>query len=111
MVSEQSFVLYIFSAEHVMLTVISLKPLSLLGHKSDGFSTPKIAWSKSSMYLFGNTQDDPCICVWDIAGSTIVKKLEGEHSGQIRDIFSSNDSDTLVTVSYDKTVKFWSNEY
>lgn len=83
----------------------------LYGHKNDGFSTPKIAWSKSSMYLFGNTQDDPCICVWDIAGSTIVKKLEGEHSGQIRDIFSSNDSDTLVTVSYDKTVKFWSNEY
>ena len=49
------------------------------------------------------------ICVWDIASAKMIKKLEG-HSGQLRDIFSSRVSDTVVTSAYDKTVKIWLNE-
>lgn len=79
----------------------------LSGHKNDGFSNPKIAWSKSGMYLFGNSQEDTDIYVWEIAGSSIVKKLDKAHTGQVRDLYASAVDDTLVSISYDKTVKIW----
>ncbi len=81
----------------------------LYGHKNDGFSQPRVAWSSNGQYIFGNTQEDSNICVWDIASAKMVKRLEG-HSGQVRDIFSCKGSDTVVTCSYDKTVKVWLNE-
>ena len=80
------------------------------GHKNDGFSVPKIAWSNNGQYLLGNTQDDCSICVWDIASGNIVKKLDdkmGGHTGQVREIFSSPTSDTVATASFDKTAKIW----
>mmetsp|Transcript_14186 Transcript_14186/g.17861 ORF Transcript_14186/g.17861 Transcript_14186/m.17861 type:complete len:440 (-) Transcript_14186:80-1399(-) len=84
---------------------------NLYGHQNDGYSQPKIAWSSNGQYLMGNTQDDSSVCVWDIASSSIVKRLDmntcGGHDGQIRDIYSSAGSDTMVTVSYDKTAKVW----
>lgn len=80
----------------------------LYGHKNDSFSNPKVAWSSSGQYIFGNTQEDSSICVWDVASSKIVKKLS-HHSGQIRDIFSSKTSDTLATASYDKSCTIWLN--
>jgi len=82
----------------------------LFGHKNDSYSQPRVTWSSNGQYIFGNTQEDCSICVWDIASSTIVQKLK-EHTGQIRDMFSSKTSDTLITASYDKTVKVWLNNY
>jgi len=122
-----------FNDEHVSFTVLSLVPSpcgkyiaaatdtsrniildaktcrqvrNLYGHVNDGYSTPKIGWSSNGQYLYGNTQDETTICVWDISSSSIVKKIQG-HDGLIRDLFSSTLSDTLVTVSYDKTAKIW----
>mmetsp|Transcript_7125 Transcript_7125/g.10538 ORF Transcript_7125/g.10538 Transcript_7125/m.10538 type:complete len:457 (-) Transcript_7125:595-1965(-) len=88
---------------------------NLYGHKNDGFSQPKLAWSTNGQYILGNTQEDNSICVWDIASSSIVKRLNdktcnsggGAHTGQIRDLYSSSTSNTFVTASYDKTVKVW----
>ena len=83
---------------------------SLYGHKNDGFSNPKIAWSTSGQYLYGNSQDENCICVWDIASSSIVKRMDesaGGHSGFVRDIYSSKSTDTVTSVSFDKTAKIW----
>lgn len=95
------------SHRNIIFEVGSAKQVrNLYGHKNDGFSQPKVAWSQSSQYLFGNTQEDNSICVWDVSSSSIVKRIEG-HSGQIRDVFGSPTSDTVVTASYDKTVKVW----
>lgn len=83
---------------------------NLYGHKNDGFSNPKIAWSSSGQYLYGNSQDENCICVWDIASSSIVKRLDkgiGGHGGFVRDIYSSGNTDTVASVSFDKTAKIW----
>jgi WD40 repeat protein len=83
---------------------------NLYGHKNDGFSVPKIAWSSNGQYIYGNTQDDCSICVWDIASGDIVNKLDdkmGGHTGQVREIFSSPTSDTVATASFDKTAKIW----
>ncbi|KAG7366238.1 WD-40 repeat-containing protein [Nitzschia inconspicua] len=79
---------------------------NLYGHDNDGFSQPKIAWSKNGQYLYGNSQNDSVICVWDIASSEIVDRLEG-HDNTVRDIFSSQSTDTLVTTSFDKKTYIW----
>jgi len=50
------------------------------------------------------------VCVWDIASSSIVKRLDvgmGGHSGFVRDIYSSRNTDTVATVSFDKSAKVW----
>jgi WD40 repeat protein len=80
---------------------------NLYGHKNDGFSQPKIAWSNNGHYIYGNTQDDNIVCVWDVSGSAIVKKLENAHTQAIRDLFSSHLTDTLVTTSFDKKTNLW----
>jgi WD40 repeat protein len=78
---------------------------NLYGHSNDSYSTPKISWSRNGQYIFGNTQDSGCVCVWDVASSNIVDKLEG-HANPVRDLYVGN-SDTLVTTSFDKKTKIW----
>mmetsp|Transcript_8880 Transcript_8880/g.16025 ORF Transcript_8880/g.16025 Transcript_8880/m.16025 type:complete len:451 (+) Transcript_8880:174-1526(+) len=83
---------------------------NLYGHKNDGFSNPKIAWSSNGQYLYGNSQDENCVYVWDIASASIVKRLDksdGGHSGFVRDIYSSRSTDTVASVSFDKAAKIW----
>jgi WD40 repeat protein len=79
---------------------------NLYGHKNDGYSNPKLAWSASGQYLYGNTQEDSHVCVWDIASSQFVNKLGG-HTNPVRAMFSSSLTDTLVTTSFDKMTKIW----
>ena len=81
---------------------------NLYGHNNDGFSNPKIAWSSSGQYIYGNSQNENCVCVWDVASAAMVKRLEGD--GFVRDIYSSSTTDTVATVSFDKTAKVWLNE-
>jgi WD40 repeat protein len=79
---------------------------NLYGHQNDGYSQPKLGFSNNGQYILGNTQEDSSICVWDIASTTIVKRLEG-HEQPVRALYSSPHSDTLVTTSFDKTTKIW----
>lgn len=81
----------------------------LYGHKNDSFSNPRVAWSQNGQYIFGNTQEDCSLLVWDVASSKIVKLLKG-HDGQLRDIYSSKSSDIVVTASFDKSCRVWLNE-
>jgi WD40 repeat protein len=74
---------------------------NLYGHQNDGYSQPKVAWSKNGHYMYGNTQDDSVVCVWDISSSSIVDRLDG-HTNTVRDMFSSTSTDALVTCSFDK---------
>ena len=80
---------------------------NLYGHQNDGFSTPKIAWSMNGQYVLGNTQDDSCVCVWDVSSSSIVERLQGTHTQSIRDLYSSPTTNTLVTTSFDKVTNLW----
>ena len=79
---------------------------NLYGHKNDSYSQPKVAWSKNGQYLYGNSQHESVVCVWDIASSSIVDRLEG-HSNAVRDMYSSKSTETLVTTSFDKKTQFW----
>jgi WD40 repeat protein len=79
---------------------------NLYGHTNDGFSQPKVAWSRNGQYLYGNTQDGSSMVVWDISTASIVDRLEG-HDNPIRDLFSSPTSDTVITTSFDKKTLIW----
>lgn len=81
---------------------------NLYGHNNDGFSNPKIAWSSSGQYIYGNSQNENCLYVWDVASASMVKRLEGD--AFVRDIYSSSTTDTVATVSFDKTAKVWLTE-
>lgn len=83
---------------------------NLYGHKNDMYSNPKIAWSKNGQYIYGNSQDENCICVWDVASASMVRRLDegyGGHGKFVRDICSSGNTDTVASVSFDKTAKIW----
>lgn len=71
------------------------------------FYRPRIAWSLNGQYLYGNTQDEPMIWVWDVATGDIVQQLEGSHSQKIYDMYSSQVTDMLVTTSFDKQTNLW----
>ncbi len=95
------------TSRNIVIDAVSGKQIrNLYGHTNDGFSNPKIAWSRSGQYIFGNTQEDGSCCVWDVASSSIVKRLAA-HASPIRGLFSSHLSDTLVTTSFDKQTKIW----
>lgn len=79
---------------------------NLYGHTNDGYSQPKLGFSQNGQYILGNTQDDASVCVWDIASTTIVKRLVG-HGQPVRALYSSPHSDTLVTTSFDKKIMIW----
>jgi len=83
---------------------------NLYGHKNDGFSQPKIGWSKNGQYIYGNTQDGSVMVIWDISTATIVDRLDG-HENTIRDLYSSPNSDTVITTSFDKKTHIWLTPY
>ena len=96
------------SSRNIVLDWRSGKPVrNLYGHQNDGYSQPKLAWSGANPdYLYGNSQHESAVCVWDLASSKIVDRLEG-HSHTVRDMYASQHTDTLVTTSFDKTTRFW----
>ncbi len=61
---------------------------------------------------FASCGGDRVAYYWDVATSTVLKRLRG-HTERINSLaFSGDDSNSvLVTASYDKTVKVWDNKY
>jgi WD40 repeat protein len=95
------------TSRNMVLDITTQKQVrNLYGHANDGFSNPKLAFSQNGQYIIGNTQDNGNVCVWDIASSTMVTRLE-QHQQPIRDLYSSAMTDTLVTTSFDKKTTLW----
>jgi WD40 repeat protein len=78
----------------------------LYGHANNPFANPKIGWSNNGQYVYGNTQDSGDLCIWDVASSKLVQSLKG-HSQPIRDMYSSANSNTVVTTAFDKETRIW----
>jgi WD40 repeat protein len=78
------------------------------GFRNDGFSQPRAAFdSRNYLYL---TSQDFGIHVFDPEKDREVGVLEG-HKNVVRDIIYDSNSDMLISVSYDKSVKFWKRDY
>ena len=57
------------------------------GHSSGQFSTPAIAWSLESDFIFSNSQHDASLYSWQVASGKIEGRYEG-HSKAIRNLCS-----------------------
>lgn len=79
---------------------------NLYGHNNDSYAQPKVGWSANGQYLFGNTQDEAVICVWEISSGKLIRRLTG-HGQPLRDLFCSGASDIVVSTSFDKTTRLW----
>lgn len=78
------------------------------GFKNAGLSQPRATFdNKNFLYI---TSEDNSIYVFDLEKEKHVSLLTG-HKGIVRDVTFDVASDQLVSVSYDKSVKFWKREY
>lgn len=73
--------------------------------QNDGYSTPRLAWSKSGKLLY-ITQQNATVFVYDVSEGRQVTTLRG-HEVNVRDIDTHHTQDALVSVSFDKTLKLW----
>jgi len=80
---------------------------NLYGHQADGFSSPVIAWSANSQYLYGSDQHQAVVWVYDVAASKIVSQLQRAHTRPVKALFSSPRTNTLVTTSFDRETVVW----
>jgi WD40 repeat protein len=92
---------------HLVLKTGTNQRLSLLaGHMCNDYGKPKTAWDVTGKYVFSNNQADHNILVYAVNTGKIVATLCG-HRGQVRDIKSHSSERTVLTASYDHTVKEW----
>lgn len=80
---------------------------TFFGMKNDGLSQPRSAWDKRNILYV--TSQNQTIYGFDSSTDKIVTTLEG-HKNVVRDISYNPKTDTLVSISYDKTIKFWIRE-
>jgi WD40 repeat protein len=83
---------------------------NLYGHHADNYSAPVIAWSANSQYLYSNHQHEAKIVVYEIASGKIVSELTSPHTRPIKSLYSSKTSNTLVSISWDRSTILWFTE-
>ena len=67
----------------------------------------RVAWSPNNSYVYCTSQDHT-VCVWEVATQRLVHRLKG-HTKTLRDIDVVPSSGALVTGSFDRSLRFWSN--
>jgi WD40 repeat protein len=89
---------------------------NLYGHQADSYSSPVIAWSTNSQYLYSNHQHEAKIVVYELASGKIVSELmvaasqQQHHTRPIKALYSSKSSNTLVSISWDRSTIIWFTE-
>jgi WD40 repeat protein len=92
---------------HIILKTGTNKRLSLLaGHMCNDYGKPKTSWDATGKYVFSNNQADHDVLVYEVNTGKIAASLGG-HRGQVRDLKSHPSARTLLTASYDHTVREW----
>ena len=56
--------------------------------------------------MVGSSQDGNCLVVWDCRDEAVVQRLE-KHGQTVRSLCSDLFSTTVVSASFDKTMKVW----
>lgn len=78
---------------------------TLYGANNDGYSNPKHCWHPTGLYIYSTSQNFS-IVVWETATQKVVAELKG-HTSNIRDLFYSPETSTLMSCGFDKTVHVW----
>ena len=75
------------------------------GLQNDGYSTPRVTWSRRGRYVYVS-QQDASVCVYDVSEGRSVAVLKG-HETNVRDVDCHPFLDLLATGSFDRSVKLW----
>jgi WD40 repeat protein len=78
--------------------------LLIRGHR---YTQCRVAWSPNNAYVYCTSQDHT-VCVWEVATQRLVHRLKG-HTKTLRDIDVVPSSGALVSGSFDRSLRFWSN--
>ena len=91
------------------------------GHNCGDYGKPRMAFAPTGQYLYGTSEGDNGVCVWDVASGAVVGWLGGQvgggHTGAVKDIccnrlnrVGSLDTDVMVaTGSIDHSVIIWTH--
>ncbi|KAF9427900.1 hypothetical protein BGZ94_003898 [Podila epigama] len=85
----------------------ALQLFNYYGVPTDGFSTPRHVWEKHGKYFYVTGNDNKIYC-FDVGTQKIVGTLDG-HKAVVRSLFMDNEQNTLISCSFDKTVRSWVN--
>jgi hypothetical protein len=97
------------TSRHIImdLTNHNVQIRNLYGHKADIYSSPVLAWSANSLYLYSNNQDASEYVVYEISSASIVSTISEHHVRPIKSMWSSRNSNMLVTNSFDRNTVVW----
>lgn len=75
------------------------------GLQNDGYSTPRVGWSRGGKYVYVS-QQDASVSVYDVSEGKNVGVLRG-HETNVRDVDVHPFHDWAATGSFDRTIKVW----
>ena len=91
------------------------------GHNCGDYGKPRMAFAPNGQYLYGTSEGENGVCVWDVASGAVVGWLGGAvgggHTGPVKDICCSRlshvgslDTEVMVaTGSIDHSVIIWTH--
>lgn len=94
---------------HIVLRTGTNTRLQVLsGHSCGDYGKPVVQWDWRGEFVFCNTDNDNVIYVYSMMMGKVVQKLAGHGKGLIRGLCAHSSKSELLTVSYDKSMVFWS---
>ena len=91
----------------VLLAGSAVQVRNYWGLQNDGYSTPRVCWSRCGRYVYV-TQQDVSVCCYDVSEGRCAGVLRG-HDTNVRDVDCHAYRDELSTCSFDRTIKLWSS--
>jgi len=75
------------------------------GAVNDELCQTRACWHPSGAYIYVTSQDQKLYC-WKVTSQKVVAQLVG-HTGTVRDLDISWDGKTLISASFDKSLRLW----
>ena len=91
----------------VLLAGSAVQVRNYWGLQNDGYSTPRLCWSRCGRYVYV-TQQDVSVCAYDVSEGRAAGVLRG-HDTNVRDVDCHPHRDELATCSFDRTIKLWTS--
>ena len=89
----------------ILLAGTNIQVRNYWGLQNDGYSTPRVGWSRGGRYVYVS-QQDASVCVYDVSEGRNAGVLRG-HDVNVRDVDVHPFQDLVATASFDRTVKLW----
>ena len=106
--SPDASLLAVATDQHRLIVLAAGTPIQVRnywGLQNDGYSTPRVSWSRSGRFVYVS-QQDASVCVYDASEGKSVGVLRG-HDTNVRDVDCHPFKDLVATASFDRTVRVW----